>query len=1610
MNFKSFVFFLSLAIFVIPDLFSGESIPYKFQVIKEDQSGIHFSLNFDRQIFADPENFDRLIQQFFLIWQDSTYGHPVLTKSFIPFTRDVTVQVLKTNYELIRYGSLNIPVEKSIDSLGLSVSGSYGQVKLFPENRLVKVSRGGDLLQTNYRNVHFFPLQRGQNSNEARFYYQIEGKINFDQSSPLTKFDNSGSSLRVNNRSKEMIINYSSWQKFRQQSQPSLSKQITGPGYDFSRSCNIFVSQDGWYTVTYSDLKQAGVPVDYIDTKKIQLFCKGKEIPLYLSDSYDNDFNQGEAFEFWGELNRNTNLKDAEDIYYDMYSISSVYILLWERNYGLRYGSQTSLSSTGRAPANVPSYFERKIHIEYDRRYYRLGWVTVGENRDHFFTASIAGGELEEILFDLPIVYPYAIEPIRLKLWFHGRSKANHNFDLFLNRHYVGEGQWYGPEKYLFEAEVNDVGGSILHIDEEQHTLMIGNRSLTELDLILFNWMELEFPQAYEAKDNFLIFTRPKNEMTNFFQFRLKQFTSPDVEIFKINSYRVYKSDILTTLDSLNTATYQVRFQDECFSADAKYVALTPDKKLTPDSLFVYSTNKDLTSQQNQGDFLIVTHSKFENHPKLAEFIRWREKDYSVKLVNIEDIYQQFNFGITGPIGLKSFIQYTREFWKKPAPSYILFIGDGNYNYRSPIAQRENYIPVYHYQTYQFGAVVSDSWYVVDENDNLSPDLHIGRWPVQELEELDIVISKTLAYEQTPVDSDWQNRLLMIAGNEEVFRLQTRNLIDQVIPEEYFRERLHSSPVDDPFFGHTDRLIESWNEGLAYLNFRGHGGGAVWADNLLFSFEDVERLNNLHHLPFISSMTCFTNSFDGRANLSEALLFHKTGGCVAMFGSAGIGWVWNDYYLLNELINEMYTSPNATIGSIVTMGKINYSRKYFTPQRTSTIHQYILLGDPTTILKLPWQKIELDVTQLNFSAGDLITVTGTLPFSGGQIITKLLSEDGIVIFEAEKNSTSPIFSTEVRLPEDLTIGKYWIKLFGFNNNQNLLAHGAVPISLAGLSLHQVYIEPPFPVEDDSIRIKAQILGLQDQNSAQVFFAYFKAGIDSFQMEKTEKSGLYQKLLPPNFGETGEYIHFYVSVISGQNYVKSDPRELRISQNPDFIIVSNSIKLVNRDNALKLTTKIYNQSDISGDSLVVEFWVNSPVDTNFVFLEKDKIQLNSYQTTEAAVKWPFQFGNYQIKVKIDPDKIYQDSNLDNNIISTYLKTTNMQISEFTLQQNILNVEVDSCLLAQIHITPDMLNKIMYITFSGELKTAQQELQNIQPDNWQKPVYYIGFLSEQDNLSVYANLEFRLDSLDFIVTSADSQLALYYYYSQQNRWARMIGQKLENNVLTLSSNKLGFFTWFRSNDLKPPDVKILPQNRGFYDGGFVQKNPTFTVSVQDNNGAHPDISQIKILLNGETIESPDVDIKSNYQNNAHLFQFDLAGLNGQNRLSVSGLDWSGNISQPTEIKFKVDQKFEIIPLGNYPNPFIDQTVFCYELSNSAENLVIKIFTVSGKLIRTIRDDQIIDDPNPNEVGYHEIIWTGLDENGDEVANGVYFYQYVVRREGKVAKKEGKLARIR
>jgi flagellar hook assembly protein FlgD len=81
-------------------------------------------------------------------------------------------------------------------------------------------------------------------------------------------------------------------------------------------------------------------------------------------------------------------------------------------------------------------------------------------------------------------------------------------------------------------------------------------------------------------------------------------------------------------------------------------------------------------------------------------------------------------------------------------------------------------------------------------------------------------------------------------------------------------------------------------------------------------------------------------------------------------------------------------------------------------------------------------------------------------------------------------------------------------------------------------------------------------------------------------------------------------------------------------------------------------------------------------------------------------------------------------------------------------------------------------------------------------------------------------------------------------------------------------------------------------------------------------------------------------------------------------------------------------------------VDERIIAYTLTDEAQEVKIKIYTASGRLIRTF--DFV------NEVGYY--IEHGCDEMGDEVANGVYYMRFVAKRGQERIERIEKIVRLK
>ncbi|MCF7912889.1 MAG: T9SS type A sorting domain-containing protein [Candidatus Cloacimonetes bacterium] len=85
---------------------------------------------------------------------------------------------------------------------------------------------------------------------------------------------------------------------------------------------------------------------------------------------------------------------------------------------------------------------------------------------------------------------------------------------------------------------------------------------------------------------------------------------------------------------------------------------------------------------------------------------------------------------------------------------------------------------------------------------------------------------------------------------------------------------------------------------------------------------------------------------------------------------------------------------------------------------------------------------------------------------------------------------------------------------------------------------------------------------------------------------------------------------------------------------------------------------------------------------------------------------------------------------------------------------------------------------------------------------------------------------------------------------------------------------------------------------------------------------------------------------------------------------------------------------LKIDNYPNPFNPETRISFELSSPAENVTVSIYNIRGQRVWEHKLEDV-------ESGRQEVLWTGVNRNGRQVASGVYLCRVIAGKEKKSAK---------
>jgi len=203
-----------------------------------------------------------------------------------------------------------------------------------------------------------------------------------------------------------------------------------------------------------------------------------------------------------------------------------------------------------------------------------------------------------------------------------------------------------------------------------------------------------------------------------------------------------------------------------------------------------------------------------------------------------------------------------------------------------------------------------------------------------------------------------------------------------------------------------------------------------------------------------------------------------------------------------------------------------------------------------------------------------------------------------------------------------------------------------------------------------------------------------------------------------------------------------------------------------------------------------------------------------------------------------------------------------------------------------------------------------------------------------------------------------------------------------------------------DNQGPEIQIFMNDESFVYGGITNTDPVLLIKLEDENGINVAGTSIGHDLSGTLDEDNQGTFIMNdfYEATVDNFRegsarYPISGLeSGRHSIAVKAWDVLNNSSEArSEFVVIKDGDNVLEHVLNYPNPFTTSTNFQFEhdLTSTELDILITIYTISGKVIKTIEATKYA-------TGFRidDIHWDGTDDFGSDIGKGVYLYKIKAR----------------
>lgn len=527
-------------------------------------------------------------------------------------------------------------------------------------------------------------------------------------------------------------------------------------------------------------------------------------------------------------------------------------------------------------------------------------------------------------------------------------------------------------------------------------------------------------------------------------------------------------------------------------------------KAISPGNIEKVEIN-DLREDLSQTDLIVIAPETFL--PYLEDYESYREEklDINVKVVSFEQILNQFSYGLYDPKAIRDFLKFSYEKYDTPAPSAVLLVGDGVYDFENNLGfGSANLIPPYIQQrdssasddNYvffgEFGLLDSDTSYPSDRG----YDMMISRWPVKTVSGLATVINKLKSYESSTNFGPWRTTITLVADDEfgqydtEWYHAnQTEELQEPPrLPSSFRRNKIYI--WDHPFNSNRRRptaneaIVKSFNDGTLLMNYVGHGNSQYWAhENVFNRSTDMANLTNSEKLTLVVTASCSIGFFDNpeKEGMAEDLVRFVNGGAIGVISATRLVYSSDNAAFNKQIFEILFGDNDLSIGQAFYGAKLVRQYSGGNPRPIRNDRNYIYFGDPFVKLGVPKYDIKftkkpdsLKALQYNEASGEIVEKSsgahidydGTIELfvydsniekkhkvvddDGDSVKTISYNLNGAVVYRGNVDVVDGVFDFSFITPLDIGVGGSSAKISGYSISGNSDALGlidSIPVSL-----------------------------------------------------------------------------------------------------------------------------------------------------------------------------------------------------------------------------------------------------------------------------------------------------------------------------------------------------------------------------------------------------------------------------------------------------------------------------------------------------------------------------------------------------------------------------------